>query len=183
MFVNAFYQACDVTLTREKCQQRAVEAWKEVKSDVKLQKKFMATGPHERMHILHKPVVKDHRVVNFFVPSQNLHAAGGEQSEAKGGGEGTSNATSLASVDPSILRQSGLLMKDDFAQQLYKMAKLIDGEVHLANEWKLKYEEMKPDFLNQPRIISPVIITVASLIRVSKLGMSAGANFLTYRFM
>jgi hypothetical protein len=82
MFVNAFYQACDVTLTREKCQQRAVEAWKEVKSDVKLQKKFMATGPHERMHILHKPVVKDHRVVNFFVPSQNLHAAGGEQSEA-----------------------------------------------------------------------------------------------------
>ena len=74
-FLNAYFQACDLTFTREQCQARGNEAWKVHGKDKELVKKFIDAKPLDRMKILKAPEVKPHRSVGLTVAEESRFAA------------------------------------------------------------------------------------------------------------
>ena len=145
LFINAYYQACDITLTKEQCQQRGAEVWGEIKSDSKLQRQFIVCGPKDRMQVVKKEPVRPHRTVNFFVASEFRFPVDpavdrGEVKESSVVPPVTHLSEHLLQflqficVDPLVLVGSEMLLKDDFAQPLNKFAKLIHDELTLGEE-------------------------------------------------
>ena len=68
-FMNAYFQACDITFTRAHCQQLGMVAWKQIKGDIELQDKFTQASPQKRMTVLQQPNVTARTLPNFFVNS------------------------------------------------------------------------------------------------------------------
>ena len=151
-FMNAFIQACDLTLTKEQCQQRGSKIWSKIKHDIDLQAQFIKKAPNERLALLQIPV-EQHQVVNFFGPAvaplANVPAEEKNVVEEKKEPDTCSNGTPLNAallnflrfigVDAMLLIKSDMLLKPDFAQPLHQFAALIVRELDLSAGWQSKY--------------------------------------------